>query len=114
MDFRLALIPDCKRLPCDCCCLAQCAANDAIDDLVCDVHWSLLLNGYRCETRWNDLSIEHDDFGDDIVGGVVDGSLAAQHHAGPHNDGLTYYLDSCALMNVVQNAATEFPDCLWP
>lgn len=82
--------------------------NDAIDDLVCDVHWSLSLNGYRCETRWNDSLIEHGDFGDGIVGAVV------EHHVGPHNDGLTYYSDSYALMNVVQNAVTEFPDCLWP
>lgn len=85
---------------------ATAAVVRADDGLACG-HWSLLLNGYRCETRWNDLLTVRGDFGDSL-----DCDVAGR--ADDFDSDMTYHLDSYSSVNVVQNAVTELPDCLWP
>lgn len=124
MDFRLRSVQDYKHLPCDYCLVQRddfdgaivvhvvvemAAADDgvAIGDYDCAcVHWSLLLNGYCCETRWNDSLTVRCGFGDSLHCVLAD-------RVRSHND-MTFHLDSYSAVNVVQNAVTEFPDCLWP
>lgn len=68
------------------------------------VHWSLELNGYCCETRWNELTVRCDF---DSLHCVLVGRVGAGNDR-------TFRLDSYSPVNVVRNAVTGFPDCLWP
>lgn len=80
MGFPMAPIQVSKFHPFDCY-LVRYAFDDATaavaraDDGFACARWSLVLNGCRCETRWNDLMTERCDFGgslDCVVIGCAD------------------------------------------
>lgn len=118
-DFHRPSTRDGTRLPFDCYLILRdasvavdVAVGDDDDDGFACVHWSLVLNGYYYETRWNDSLTVRCYFGDDNLDCVLQLRLPFVHDGS--DNGVTFHFDNYFRLLIVQNAVTGFPDYLWP